>query len=160
MRGHRRLRGGSRRTLAAIGLVGLLLGTAACGGDDGSDNASPSSGNPGEGISEQCYPVEGGSITVGLEAETNSWLPGMGAFSNPGTTVAYAIYDPLMKRTPEGSPEPYLAESLEPNDDLTVWTLKLRPDVVFHDDTPLNGEALKTIWDTYLKAPVSRRTTM
>ncbi|RBY81145.1 hypothetical protein DQ239_00550 [Blastococcus sp. TF02-09] len=60
-----------------------------------------------------------------------------------------------MKRTPEGEPQPYLAESMEPNAELTVWTLTLRPDVVFHDGTPLNAQALKTIWDTYLVAPGS-----
>ncbi len=105
--------------------------------------------------SEAGDPVDGGEITIGLEAETNSWLPGTANFGNPGYNVAYAIYDPLMKRTPEGEAQPYLAESLEPNEDLTVWTLTLRPDVQFHDGTPLNAEAIKTIWDTYLVAPGS-----
>ncbi|MBI3192149.1 MAG: hypothetical protein HYZ36_05730, partial [Pedosphaera parvula] len=49
--------------------------------------------------------------------------PGTANFGNPGYNVAFAIYDPLMKRTPDGEVKPYLAESLEPNDDLTVWTL-------------------------------------
>ena len=39
-------------------------------------------------------PVRGGSITVGLEAETNSWLPGSANFSNSGINVALSIYDP------------------------------------------------------------------
>jgi len=136
-----------------VGLVGLLLGSAACGGD--SDDSGPAQEGTVEDVSEQGDPVEGGEITVGLEAETNSWLPGEGSFSNSGTTVAYAIYDPLMKRTADGEIKPYLAESMEPNADLTVWTLKLRPDVQFHDGTPLNGQALKTIFDTYLIAPTS-----
>ncbi|SOC49792.1 peptide/nickel transport system substrate-binding protein [Blastococcus aggregatus] len=155
MRGHRRLRGGPwGRTLAAAGLVGLLLGTAACGGGDDSEGSDPSSAGGG-GISEQGEPVEGGEITVGLEAETNSWLPGEYGGANAGTTVAYAIYDPLMKRTEDGEIKPYLAESMEPNEDFTAWTLTLRPDVQFHDGTPLNGEALKTIFDKYLMAPTS-----
>ena len=49
--------------------------------------------------------------------------------------------------------QPYLAESVEPNAELTEWTLKLRPDVTFHDGTPLNAEAMKTVFDDYLKAP-------
>ncbi|SDE99152.1 peptide/nickel transport system substrate-binding protein [Blastococcus aurantiacus] len=155
MRSHSHPVGRWRRTGRAVvsaGIVGLLMATAACGSDDGD-------GGGGEGAvvdaSEAGDPVDGGEIVVGLEAETNSWLPGTANFGNPGYNVAYSIYDPLMKRTPEGEPEPYLAESMEPNEDLTVWTLTLRPDVQFHDGTPLNAEAIKTIWDNYLVAPGS-----
>ncbi len=155
MRGQRRPTGLPwKRALASLGLVGILLGTAACGEDGGGGGGSGGSGGSGQ-ISEQGDPVEGGEITVGLEAETNGWIPGTGSFANGGTTVAYAIYDPLMKRTAEGEIKPYLAESMEPNADFTAWTLKLRPDVKFHDGSPLNGQALKTIFDDYLTAPGS-----
>ncbi|MBN2624453.1 MAG: hypothetical protein JXA83_13835 [Acidimicrobiales bacterium] len=132
-------------------LVALGLVAAACGGDDDEAGAGEATGAQSD-ISEQGEPVSGGSITVGLEAETNSWLPGNGSFSNAGTAIAYAIYDPLMRRGPDGEMHPYLAESIEPNDDLTEWTLTLRPDIEFHDGTPLNAEALKTVFDDYLKA--------
>ncbi|MGY1755251.1 ABC transporter substrate-binding protein [Blastococcus sp. SYSU D01042] len=135
--------------------MGLLLGTAACGGGGDDGNGDAEAGAVSEAV-EAGDPVEGGSITVGLEAETNSWMPHEGTFNQPGLNVAYAIYDPLMQRSEEGTVEPYLAESLEPNEDLTEWTLTLRPDVQFHDGTPLNAEALKTIFDTYLKSPSSR----
>ena len=152
MRGHGRPgRGPWTRAVVSAGLVGLLLGTAACGG--GEDEG----GNAQEGAvtqtSETGDPVDGGEITVALEAETNSWLPGQGVFNQPGVNVAYAIYDPLMHRTEDGALEPYLAESLEPDAELTEWTLKLRPGVQFHDGTPLNAQALKTIFDDHLKAP-------
>jgi len=156
MRGHRRpTELPWKRALASLGLVGVLLGTAACGGDDGGGGGNGTGGADPDNISEQGDPVEGGEITVGLEAETNSWLPGEGAFSNPGITVAYALYDPLMKRTEDGEFKPYLAESMEPNEDFTTWTLTLRPDIQFHDGTPLNAQALKTIFDEYLKVPTS-----
>ncbi len=144
-----------RRTSAAVGLVGLLLGTAACGGGDSDEDGGSAPAVGSDDISEQGEPVEGGTITVGLEAETNSWIPGPGSFSNSGTTVAYAIYDPLMKRTEDGEVKPYLAESMEPNAEFTAWTLKLRPDIQFHDGTPLNADALKSNFDDYLKAPTS-----
>ncbi len=157
MRGHRRPTAGSwQRAAVAAGLVGLLLGGAACGsGDDGGGGGG--SEEPQEGaivdISEQGEPVDGGEIVVGLEAETSSWLPGKGTFNQPGVNVAYALYDPLMHRTEDGDVEPYLAESMEPNAALTEWTLTLRPDVRFHDGTPLDAQALKTIFDEYLTAP-------
>jgi peptide/nickel transport system substrate-binding protein len=145
------MRGPWKRAVVSAGLVGLLLGGAACsGGDDGGGNAEEGAVTD---ASEKGDPVDGGEIVVGIEAETNSWLPGAGTFNQPGVNVAYAIYDPLMHRTEDGALEPYLAESLESNPELTEWTLTLRPDVQFHDGTPLDGEALKTIFDDYLKAP-------
>lgn len=134
--------------LVAVGLV-----SAACGGgdDDAAGSGAPSGAR--SDVSAQGDPVDGGSITVGLEAETNSWLPGKGSFANAGTSVAYAIYDPLLRRGSDGDMHPYLAESIEPNADLTEWTLTLRPGVTFHDGTPLNAQALKTVFDDYLKAP-------
>ncbi|WP_143030309.1 ABC transporter substrate-binding protein [Blastococcus aurantiacus] len=134
--------------------MGLLLGTAACGGGGDDGNGDVEAGAQSETV-EAGDPVEGGEITVGLEAETNSWLPGEGTFNQPGVNVAYALYDPLMHRTEDGAVEPYLAESMEPNADLSEWTLKLRPDVQFHDGTPLNAQALKTIFDEYLTRPGS-----
>jgi peptide/nickel transport system substrate-binding protein len=131
--------------------VGVLLGGAAC--SSGEDEGGTAQEGAVTQTSETGDPVDGGEITVALEAETNSWLPGQGVFNQPGVNVAYAIYDPLMHRTEDGALEPYLAESLEPNAELTEWTLKLRPGVQFHDGTPLDAQALKTIFDDYLKAP-------
>ena len=137
------------------------LAAAACGGGDDDDAQSPSEAvDDATGAivdkSEQGEPVEGGSITVGLEAETTSWTPSVGQFANSGVSVAYALYDPLMKRDVNGELKPYLAESMEPSDDLTQWTLKLRPDITFHDGTPLNAEALKSNFDDYHSQPGSQ----
>ena len=110
MRVHRRpMRGPWTRALASAGLVGLLLGTAACGGSD--DGGGDAEAGAVSDVSEAGDPVDGGEITVGMEAETNSWLPSEGTFNQPGVNVAYAIYDPLMHRTEDGGVEPYLAES-------------------------------------------------
>ena len=154
-------RTGRRRYVQAPAIVLALL-LAACGGggdDDGGGSAGPIDSDDYTGavtdVSEQGEPVQGGSITVGLEAETNGWLPGQANWADSGINVAYAIYDPLMKRTADGGVAPYLAESMESNDDFSEWTLTLRPDITFHDDTPLDAEALKTIFDDYLTAPTS-----
>jgi peptide/nickel transport system substrate-binding protein len=103
-------------------------------------------------VEDGAEPTSGGSITIGLESETNSYLPSIFQGSQAGYNVAYAIYDPLVTRNEDGDIEPYLAESIEPNDDFTEWTLTLRPDVLFHDGTPLEAEAMKTMFDDYLTA--------
>src|SRR5690606_17243142 len=101
---------------------------------------------------DDAEPVRGGSLTVGLESETNSYLPSIIQGSQAGYNVAYAIYDPLVTRTSDGALEPYPAESITSKDDFTEWTVTLRPGVLFHDGTPLDAEAMKTIFDDFLTA--------
>lgn len=139
------------RLLWVLVILGLVA--AGCGGDDDDSSEEPTGAQ--SDVSDAGEPVPGGSITIGTEAETNSLLPGTGNFANSGVNIGYAIYDPLVRRTADGSVEPYLAESIEANADSTEWTLTLRPDIKFHDGTPLDAEALKTIFDDYLKAPGS-----
>lgn len=144
-------------------LLAVITITAACGGGGDSDGADEEAGgDTGTGAEDTTTTTEalgeavaGGSIDVGLEAETNSWLPGQVAASNAGYNVLYSIYDPFMARSDEGQLKPFLAESLEPNAELTEWTLKLRPDVVFHDGTALDATVVKTIFDEYLKIPAA-----
>lgn len=53
--------------------------------------------------------------------------------------VLMAVYDPLILLDAAGNPMPGLAQSWEYNDDLTVFTMKLRPNVTFHDGTKFNA---------------------
>ncbi|WP_162942301.1 ABC transporter substrate-binding protein [Desertimonas flava] len=45
--------------------------------------------------------------------------------------------------TETGAVELYFLESLEPNDDASVWTMTLHPGIRFSDGTPLDAEAIK-----------------
>lgn len=147
-------RGAWWRVLALLAALGIFA--AACGSDSDSGDSASSTTETTQAESEE--PDEppattdeanyGGSITIGMEAESNTWTPGEGNFASSGTTVALAIYDPLVSINAEGDFEGFLAESLEPNDDLTEWTLKLRPDIKFHDGSDLNAEVVKWNFDT------------
>ncbi len=134
------------RVALSVPVIAVLI--AACGNGPGApaDNEPPT--DPG--------PVNyGGSITIGLEAETNSFLPGRGSIGASGTNVALAIFDPLLRLDQNGEPRPYLAESIEPNSDYTIWTLRLRPGVTFHDGTVFDADALKWNFDNLHKVPGS-----
>jgi peptide/nickel transport system substrate-binding protein len=84
----------------------------------------------------------GGDLVVALEAEATGLRPWEDACGEPCANIMLTIYDTLMAQTAEGSFEPYLAESLEPNDDFTVWTMTLRPDVTFSNGTPLTAQTI------------------
>ena len=153
-----------RRRLTALLCAGALV-LGACGSDDDDDPVAQDETTEGDdggttgGTTEtteaasESEPVVGGEVVMAVESETNSYLPGKFAGSEAGYNVARSVYDSLMLRDDEGTLQPYLAESLEPNEDFTEYTLTLREGVTFHDGTPLDAEAIKTVFDTYLKAP-------
>ena len=68
------------------------------------------------------------------------------AFADPlsdatGSPLLPAVFDALTVIETDGTVTPALAESWQ-NDSGTVWTFKLRPDVVFSDGTPLDADAV------------------
>jgi peptide/nickel transport system substrate-binding protein len=51
------------------------------------------------------------------------------------------MYDPLFIRDDNLEVQPYLAESITPNEDFTAFTIKIREGITFHDGTPLDADA-------------------
>ena len=64
-----------------------------------------------------------------------------------------AVYDTLTVPNTKGVATPYLAKSVEPNADFTVWTIGLRDGVKFHDGTPVDAAAVKLNLDSIRGAP-------
>jgi peptide/nickel transport system substrate-binding protein len=86
--------------------------------------------------------VYGGSVTIGLESEATGLRPWEDSCSSPCYHIMRSIYDPLMEQVGEGGYGPFLAEDLTSNEDFTVWTMTLRPDVAFHNGTPLTAQTI------------------
>lgn len=63
--------------------------------------------------------------------------------SNATPSVASGVMQRLIGFDPDLKPIPMLAESWEASEDATVFTLKLRQGVMYHDGTPFNAEAAK-----------------
>ena len=93
----------------------------------------------------------GGQVIVGLAAETGGWRPWEDASAADSRNPLRAIFDQLVEKTAEGDVAGYLAESVVPNETLDVWTLTLRPGVVFHDGSELTAETLQIAYDEFLK---------
>ena len=137
---------------AAILVLGMVA--AACGGgdDDGGGGGGGATGDEDAGT-----PTPGGRVVYGLEAETiDGWCLPEAQLAISGIQAAVAVYDTLTRPNAEGEVEPFLAESVEPNEDSTVWTITLRDGVTFHDGTPLTAEVVKNNLDAYRGAYPAR----
>lgn len=111
-----------------------------------------------EVVEEDLDPVAGGTLRMALEAETAALNPTASALTGAGLNMANAVFDTLVAIGADGEPVPYLAESIEPVDgDLTLWRLRLRPDIVFHDGTPLDAAAVQANFDTQFASPLVGR---
>jgi peptide/nickel transport system substrate-binding protein len=118
----------------ALALPALL---DACGGGSsaGSSSAASAAGTP----------KAGGNIVLGLVGAGNAeTLSPLGATYLPDYTRIPSLFDPLVALANDGSVIPALAESWTPNKDGTVWEIKLRKDVTFHDGSPLTADDV--IW--------------
>ncbi len=159
-----------RRVLTALAIpLALALVAASCGSDDSSSDsttapdgteATESTDGGGETetdtteaqtapeevdtsvVAETGTAVYGGTVTMALESEATGLRPWEDSCSSPCYNIMRSIYDPLTDQYAEGGYGPYLAESLESNEDFTVWTMTLRPDVTFHNGTPLTAQTI------------------
>lgn len=132
-----------RITTATAVLAAATLTLAACGGGGGEDQESAATGNQGRtpDTSDRCTEDKaGGTITMGEFVMLPSFGPGQGHYGIRGGAQSAAVFDRLMRWNPEASEyEPQLAESLESNDDHSVWTLTLREGTEFSNGDPLTA---------------------
>jgi peptide/nickel transport system substrate-binding protein len=120
----------------AVALVAAACGSSASSGGSATvtlDASAPNGGDP----AQEGTPVDGGTLTVGSYTESRSYDPTVGS-----NLVASAIYDSLLKTDASGTPQPFLAQSMDTPDQGRTWIMKLRPNVRFHDGTPLDADAV------------------
>ncbi|CRK57911.1 Peptide ABC transporter, periplasmic peptide-binding protein [Alloactinosynnema sp. L-07] len=139
----------SRRTILKGAFAGaVLLGAPACGPGNATGNASET-------------PRRGGNLRVVVSgaSTTDDVLDPHLAGSWGGGAVAKNVFDKLVAYNHDLTLRPRLAESLEPNADGTVWTVRLRKGVRWHDGKPLTADdvlwSVKRILDPANKLPAA-----
>jgi peptide/nickel transport system substrate-binding protein len=140
-----------------LGALFLVTVTAACGGgDDGDEDAGDDASVDTTETTVARDPEPGGELVFALTGETDSWNPAAGTWSPSAFNVARAIYDPITVIDLEGVAQPYLVDSIESNDTLTEWIIKLRDDdITFHNGDPFDAEVLATHLKTMQLAPLT-----
>ncbi|HEY6633301.1 MAG TPA: ABC transporter substrate-binding protein [Rhizobiaceae bacterium] len=81
-------------------------------------------------------------IVIASSEDVISLDPHMLDSNNPTGSVIWSVFDSLVRRDLDGSPQPRLATSWERVDDVT-WRFKLREGVKFTNGEPFNAEAVK-----------------
>ncbi len=133
----------SRRELIRAGFAGATMLSAsgllaACGGG-GSSGTSASALSAGPEAGGKA--VLGGTLRVGLlSAGSSETLDVRTPFNFPDFIRIFQLLDPLFFQNPGGKMSPGLATEAQANGDFTVWTLKLRDGVTWHDGKPFTAD--------------------
>jgi peptide/nickel transport system substrate-binding protein len=152
------MRPSTRLRLVAF-VVAVTLVASACGDDksDGGTTGAPGSSTtvaPGATASATTLtPVKGGVLVMGQFSKEGGLDPAVLAGGGTvGGNENAALYDTLMRV--DQSTGKYIgrtAESMTPNADFTVWTLKLKSGIKFTDGTDYNADAVKFVQDRQMK---------
>jgi peptide/nickel transport system substrate-binding protein len=136
-----RLHAGWRRLGATLGATVLIA--AAC-----ASTASPTpTATTGPTTAPTATPVPTPApplvLKVAATAAITTWDP-IKSFSTEAFYMAN-LYEPLLRINPPGSADKFtgvLATSWDVSADGLTWTFHLRPNVTFHDGTPMNADAV------------------
>jgi peptide/nickel transport system substrate-binding protein len=134
-------------------LAGLVLAACGSSGSGGGDETAAEK-TTNVTIAATGDPTSGGKVTMGVEGESDGWLPAVDRWAVSGLTVGQAIFDPLAAYDANGVAQPYLAESFTPNADFTSWTVTVRPNIQFHNGQPLDGAAVKKSLEAAIANPL------
>jgi len=128
-----------------------LLATACGGGSDGSTTVTTGDGGSIAGTG----PHDGGTLSIAVASAPTRWSPTTGDWTTSELQAARAVYDTLLERDANDNPSPGLLEKAVASSNGSVWTLTLRPDVLFSDGTPLDAGIVAFALDSQRLSPSS-----
>lgn len=121
-----------RRDFVRLGLAGAAGASGLLAGCGGTVPAPPDPNLPQVPGGRYAHGATGGGLNDTLDAHFPVTTPDIARVNN--------LYEPLFQFDFDAQAQPCLAESVEPNADATVWTVRLRPDVIFHNGKPMTAD--------------------
>jgi len=98
--------------------------------------------------------TRGGTLTVLIQDDPSpivGWTPWDHVCAWGCRNVLDQVLETLTVVVPDGSVEPWLAESVTPNEQLTEWTVVLREGVTFSDGQPMTASTVKRGHDDFVQ---------
>lgn len=99
-------------------------------------------------------PQSGGTLRVGVEAESDGLNPSANNFAVSAYITTYPVVEPVAFWGSEGNWVPYLAESFTKIGDGSAWQMKLREGIRFHDGTELDADDVIATFAAQLADPI------
>jgi oligopeptide transport system substrate-binding protein len=88
------------------------------------------------------------ALTIALGGDEIPYINPLNDNGTPGIRVAQALFSPLVRTNPEtGKVENVIADSVEPNDDSTKWTIKIKDGLTFDNGQPLTSQDYVDSWN-------------
>jgi len=142
--------GAGRQSRGVVVAAALIVGLSACGG--GTDDPDPDVG--GDPKSEL------GGEYIAEVTEPTFLAPASNCYESECSRILYMIDDPLVTTDSESGELVYdgLAESIESNDDQSVWTVTLKEGREFHNGEPVDSASFARAWN-YSQDPKNAQAT-
>jgi len=87
-------------------------------------------------------------LTIADAAEAPTYINPLNDNGATGLGVAQALFAPLVRTNPAtGKVQNVIAQSVTPNSDSTVWTIKIKPGLTFDDGEPLTAQDYVDSWN-------------
>ncbi len=135
-----------RGVILGLGMTSMATVIAACG-----DATDPGTTAPGDTQAPGTTgpPVAGGEISIGIQqGDANTGLDPLNMIDLGTYSVASSSFEYLVGLAPDGNiGNNGLATDWSANDDATVWTFNLRPDVMWQDGSPFTSAAVAATAD-------------
>ena len=144
-----------KKLLALLLVFAMTLPLVACGGNNsqndtsnnGTTNNTVNDGSSEDNGEEETAKVKGGRVKISCAMPTTrAWYDIRGIMS---VAMFGFIYEPLARYGSDGTPEPFLAESITPDSEALTWTIVLRDGIQFSDGSPCDAEAVAWNLDYY-----------
>ncbi len=121
-----------KRFVSVLIVMLLILSVAACG--QPTDEPSGDTGDQPSDVAQE--------FIIALETDIVQFDP-IKIGDATTSSVAYQVYEHLLRRNSDGTLGPGLAESYETDETGQVWTFHLRQGVKFHDGSDFNADVVK-----------------
>jgi len=138
--------------------LALVAAAAACSTSASEPSVGGNASTPANVLVDDAdgdAPTPGGKVVMGTAFDLPGWDPTRALWSLAQNTMTMAVYDRLLAYDPDGEPVPYVAESMEPDDELTSWTLTLRPGVRFSDGSELDADVVVQNLEAHRTSPIT-----
>jgi peptide/nickel transport system substrate-binding protein len=124
-----------RELLQNVGLGALAVGVGGVLG------ACSSSSSPSSGVTTSAKPKRGGTLTAGISGGSSTdTIDPLNVFTNGDYARDWQLYESLVGWTSDAAITYVLAEEITPNKDATLWTIRVKPGIEFHNGKELMAE--------------------